>query len=82
MHAALKEAESACQNAATKSKALENSGALLACSKTLIESREQRWLALKRQLHALQERQEVYLIASHSQHIKQVNALSTRTLGD
>lgn len=61
MHAALRDAENAYDSAATESKALKSSAPLLACSKTLTESRDQRWVALKRQLHSLQERQEVYL---------------------
>lgn len=61
MHAALKDAENAYDHAATENAALKSSGPLVACSKALTESRDQRWVALKRQLHALQERQEVYL---------------------
>lgn len=61
MHAALRDAENAYDSAATENEALKSSAPLLACSKTLTESRDQRWVALKRQLHALQERQEVYL---------------------
>lgn len=61
MHAALRDAEIAYDHAAIENAALKSSGPLVACSKTITESKEQRWVALKRQLHALQERQEVYL---------------------
>jgi hypothetical protein len=70
MHAALQDAENAYDYAVSENAALKSSGPLLSSSQALTDSREQRWLALKRQLHALQERQEVYLTGNRSSHTR------------
>jgi hypothetical protein len=69
MHEALRDAENAYDSAAIENAALKSSQPLIDCSRSLTESRDQRWVALKRQLHALQERQEVYLTRNNSHQI-------------